>query len=186
MFEVRHEVQFEEVFQVTSPSKLNWENGAAEFCGLSIKIAARDYRLDFTTDVDLPGGKSCLSNPINVSVGPPSALSIVEEPGASDVYGGKAFIYQPLLHVVDAGGNIVERDSSSRVLASLYSNPRDGTLQPFNMTEVTVEEGITRFKKLYIAEAGERYRFKYSLWSASSRGVFEPTNITALGKWSVV
>ena len=181
-FQVLHEVKFEEIYQVISPSKLSWENGIAEFDGLSINTVGKGYRLKFTTDVNLPGGNTCISAKIEVSFGEPHALLVIDVPGLDDTFGGKAFIHQPLLHVVDAGGNVVQSDSSSRVVASFFSNPRRSALQPTDMTVVTVDKGVVRFKKLMIAEAAEGYRLQYSLLFAPKNGVLRPSNITAVGK----
>lgn len=176
-------MRFDEVYQVTvyqviSPHELNWTNGTAEFHGLSIKTVGNAHRLNFTTDVELPGGSNCVSSDITVNTGPPHALLVSEEQSSSDVYGGKAFINQPLLHIVDAGDNLVEADSSSRVFASLYNNPgKGGTLKPFGFTFATAEKGVVRFNNLYIAEAAKSYRLQYTL---------EQTNITAIGKCRVI
>jgi hypothetical protein len=174
VFELLHEVIFEEVYQVHSPKQINWINGTAEFYGLSINSCGDDHRLNFTTDVELPGGSNCLSNNIVVKTGPPHALLLIEEQNMSVVYGGKIFIHQPLLHIVDAGQNILESDSSSRVFASLYSNPGNrGILQPSEFTFATAKKGVVSFENLYIAKAAQSYRLQYTL---------ERTNITTVGK----
>lgn len=168
-----------------SPSIKDWENGIAEFRGISIKTAGYQYRLLFSTDFDLPGGNTCLSSEIAVDAGPPHSLTVIEEPTLGPVYGGKVFIHQPLLHVVDAGNNIVDADSSSRVAVFLYSNPTNAILQPIDMTVTRAENGVVRFKKLLIAQAGQGYRFQYSLLSGSSNDIYnlEHSNITALGEY---
>jgi hypothetical protein len=185
-FGVEQEVEFEELYQVISPDAMEWQNGVAEFRGISVKTAGYQQRLLFSTDLDLPGGNTCLSNDIKVEIGPPHSLVVIEDPIMSPVYGGKAFIHQPLLHVVDKGNNIVDTDSSSRVAVFLFSNPTRTALQPMDMTVIRVENGIARFKNLFLAKAGEAYRFHYSLWSGDEIRDLEHSNITTLGEYEVL
>jgi len=185
-FDIEQEVEFEELYQVISPDTKEWQNGVAEFRGISVKTAGYQQRLLFSTDLDLPGGNTCLSNDIKVEIGPPHSLVVIEEPIMSPAYGGKVFIHQPLLHVVDEGNNIVDTDSSSRVTVFLFSNPTNTVLQPMDMTVIKVEKGIARFKELFLAKFGEGYRFHYSLWSGNEIRDLEHSNITALGEYEVL
>ncbi len=171
---------FDEIHQVISPNEKQWENGTAEFHGLSIKTVGNSHRLNFTTDVELPGGSNCLSHNIVVNTGPPHALQVIEEQSSGGVYGGKVFANQPILHIVDAGNNLVVSDSSSRVFASLYSNPwggRGNTLKPPGFTYAIAQRGVIEFENLYISEAGKSYRLQY---------VLGQTNITIVGKLFVL
>lgn len=175
-----YDVDFDVAHQILSPNQLDWTNGTAEFHGLSIKTVGHSHQLKFTTDVNIPGGSYFLSENIHVTTGPPFALRVIEEQGLSEVFGGKAFVHQPLLHIVDAGGNIVESDSTSRVVASIYNNPitnGESVLHPSSSTIVKAEKGVVRFKSLSIAQAAKLYRLKY--W-------IQNTNITVVGEWNNV
>lgn len=184
-FEIEYEVEFEEIYQVRSPSTLPWENGIAQFYGISIQTADASYQLNFTTDIDLPGGNSFLSDPIYVQSGPPHEIFIIEEPGDGVPYGGKGFIYQPLLHILDAGGNVATQDSTSQVVIEFYSNPTGGNLLPLEQRVAAVEKGVVQFRNLCIDKAGEGYRLQYSLWSMDENGNLNYANITGLGKYAI-
>ncbi len=70
------------------------------------------------------------------------------------ITGGRAFLYQPRIHVVDVGGNIRVAESSLRVHVSLYNNPSDSALTPAHWTFVPVINGEAQFKQLISAKVG--------------------------------
>jgi len=170
-------------FQEDTPAYLSWENGVAEFHGLSIRSAGSDYRLKFITDLKLTGGNQTVSPTISVQVGKPLKLLVSEEPLTGQVTGGRAFIRQPFLQLLDAGANILSHDSSSKVLASLYNNPNDGTLYPYERTTAPVQNGTAQFKHLSIDRAGVGYRIKYVLWTNDSSGKMNETDIVSYGSF---
>lgn len=184
-FAVIKEVDFTEVYKVINPSTLEWKDSIAEFQGITINRAGYGYHLLFSTDLDLPGSRECHSKPIDVLVGNPVKLRIIEEPGMSRVYGGKVFLHQPLLHVLDKGNNIVKSDSSLWVAATLYSNPTKTLLQPTEPSIIHVKEGVAKFKHLFLEKASVRYRLKYFLLKGYSDDVrdLKATNVTVLGKY---
>lgn len=183
---VMSEVELDESHIVLSPTSKRWINGIAEFEGVSVKKAGVGYQLQFTTDIELPGGNYCLSKSFDVFAGNAHELKVIEEPYMSNVYGGKVFLNQPLLHVVDAGGNIVqESDSDSVVIAELFQNPTHVIVEPRNGTVVKVKDGIAQFENLFIAKAGKGYIFRYSLHPFAPQSFQQRMNpnITVHGKF---
>ncbi len=170
------------MFAEESPSSVVWIDGLASFGDTYIRTKGT-YHLNFTTDIALPGTNHCLSKPITVHIGKPNELVVLEEPDRSKVYGGKAFDYQPRLHIIDKGGNLVTFDSTSNVVATLYSNPSNGTLFPPERRVTIASGGIVQFKHLHIDKAGVGYRMIYELFTvqAHSKMIIE-TNITSHGK----
>jgi hypothetical protein len=184
-FAVIKEVNFTEVYKVISPSKLEWRDGVAEFHGISINRAGYGYHLLFSTDLDLRGSRECQSGAIDVLVGNAAKLRIIEEPGMSRVYGGKVFLHQPLLHVLDKGNNIVKSDSSLWVAAILYGNPTKTPLKPREPIITHVKEGVAKFKNMFLEKAGEGYRLQYFLLEGYSDDIHDmkASNVTVLGKY---
>lgn len=161
---------------------VTWKDGIASFDGTYINNAGI-FNLNFTTDLNLPGSQQCSSKPISVHIGEPNELIVLEEPIKSTVYGGKPFHYQPKLHIIDRGGNIVKSDFTSNVVVSLYSNPSNASLSPPTSKVANAYEGIVQFKHLNIDKAGVGYRMMYELFVIDTyNNIFIETNITTLGK----
>lgn len=169
-------------FDEESTDSYPWENGSAEFNGLSIQKAGVDYRLKFITDLFLPAGNETVSPPFVVQIGEPCSLVILDEPFRTQVKGGRAFHYQPLLQLVDAGGNVLQKDSSSIVIAQLYNNPTNGTLYPDERRTTSLKNGTIQFRHLSIDKSGLGYRIKYVLWRKNSSGKYNETEIIAYGE----
>lgn len=151
------------------------------FEGISINKVGT-YKLNFTTDLNLPGRNYCTSNEIFVNVGEPNELIIVDEPSTT-VYGSKAFNSQPRLIIVDHGGNLVKMDSTSRVVISLHSNPSNASLSPILNRVAIASEGVVQFKHLSLDKAGSGYRFLYELFTFDiDKGYLIETNITTVGE----
>lgn len=169
------------MFDEDSPSSLQWKDGLASFNGALINSAG-EYKLNFTTDLDLPGSRQCFSDLISIEIGEPYELIILDEPKVR-VYGGKTFETQPRILIVDKGGNALKMDSSSKVVVSLYSNPSNSSLSPLINTVAMPSQGIVQFKHLRINKAGVGFMFMYELFinSKTESGLFR-TNITTLGK----
>lgn len=165
-----------------SPNTMRWSNGTAEFEGLSIDVAQEGYQLNFSTSISLSGPSFCLSDPISVQAGEAEGLVEIEGPHMGPVYGGKVFVHQPVLHLVDAGGNIATNDNASLVSISLYEHLSNASIFPIDKTVVTSEAGVVRFRNLFINPSGNGYRFIYELFSLMDDGSYIRTNITHLGK----
>lgn len=159
-----------------------WASGVVSFDGAVINTVGR-YRLNFTSDLDLPGRTYCITNFISVEIGDPSTIIIRDEPNKGRIFGGQAFEVQPSLIVVDKGGNELRDDSSSIVIATLYSNPMNGTLSPLSNTVGKVSKGVVQFQQLTIDKAGYGYRIIYELFLVNDNNqTAVQTNITTLGK----
>jgi hypothetical protein len=102
------------------------------------------------------------------------------EPGKSRVFGGEVFLMQPVVHVVDSGGNLVNSDSSSVIAVSIFSNPASGELSPKENLIAPVQSGIARFSRLMINKAGKDYRLVY--YHLSNDGETQGTGISIIGR----
>jgi hypothetical protein len=168
--------------QLTNQRTMIWSNGTAQFEGLSIDVAQERYQLNFSTTIPLDGPSFCLSDPIHVQAGEPEGLVEVEGPHMSSVHGGKTFAHQPVLHLVDAGGNIAIKDNTSLVKISLYDNPSNASLFPTDKTIAKADAGVARFRNLFINAYGNRYRFIYEFFSLADDGTYIRMNTSTTGK----
>ena len=85
--------------------------GVATFSGLGLNALVGSYTLTFTDATDATGPSSP-STSITVSVGAAAKLAFATAPGAGAV-SGVALTPQPVVDVVDSGGNIVPTDTST-------------------------------------------------------------------------
>jgi len=138
-------------------------SGVDAFSGLSINSAGTGYTLVAASS----GLTSATSSAFNIAVGTPSQLSFTTQPGNGS--GGSALGTQPVVKVLDAGGNIVTSSSASIALA-IASNPNSGTLGG-GLTTVTAASGVAAFSALSIDKAGSGYTL-----AASSSGVTSSTS----------
>ena len=87
--------------------------------------------------------QAATSNSFNITPGPPSRLAIQTQPPAVAT-AGVPFVPQPVLSVLDAGGNIVTTDNSTVVTASRLAG--SGTLQ--GTLTATAQKGVVKFANL--------------------------------------
>ena len=185
-----------------------FSNGTATFTNLAIDVVGTNYTLQITTHnltTNLTGPTVCTSSPITVMVGDMAFLDLVEDPSLSSssdststtsmVTGGKAFVIQPLLHVLDAGRNLVIDNSFHnmtttttstpavcRVLATVENNPTNATLSPKGGEWALVQpNGMVQFRDLRLDKAGVGYKFRYDLY-CEENNVRVETNVTTWGK----
>jgi hypothetical protein len=118
--------------------------GVATFSGLSINTAG-SYTLS-AADGQLTGATS---GSFAVAVGSATRVVFATQPGGAS--GGTAFGTQPVVDVVDAGGNIVSTDGSS-VTVAIGSTTAGGTLA--GTATVTATDGAAAFAGLSINKAG--------------------------------
>ena len=85
-------------------------NGVATFTTLGLNALVGSYTLTFTDTADAAG--SVTSAPISVTVGAAKALAFGTAPAAGAV-SGAALTPQPVVDVVDSGGNTVTTDTST-------------------------------------------------------------------------
>ncbi|TMW60197.1 hypothetical protein Poli38472_000239 [Pythium oligandrum] len=137
--------------------------GMGTFQGLYIDVAGSPYYLRYTTDLVLEGGSIVDTNPFTVAEGLCNNLVLAKTP--KEATGGKAFSIQPVAKLIDAGGNLLEADSSSIVRVAIASNPSGGTLSPSSLLKARVEKGIAIFRGLRIDKAGEDYTLTFTLFT---------------------
>jgi MYXO-CTERM domain-containing protein len=130
--------------------------GNIDFTGLGIDLVGTGYQLEFTATID---GSPVLrtSTDIEIETGPAAGLMIVDQPGGAVV--NEAFTTQPLLHIVDAGGNHVDTDNGTAVTADLVAGPSatlGGTLS------VDSVDGVVEFTDLEIDTVGTGYVIEFS------------------------
>ena len=137
------------------------KRGLANFQGLYINEAGRNYSLRFSTDVMLDGRAEVDSNEFTVGVGKAANIVLINDASVGSVFGGKSFAPQPRVEVHDAGGNILVDDSSSAIRVSIYNNPSRGQLSPVSATIGILQKGVVQFRSLSIDKAGIGYKLKF-------------------------
>ncbi|KAJ0410598.1 hypothetical protein ATCC90586_007431 [Pythium insidiosum] len=152
-------------------------NGVATFSGLYIDRSGSPYALMYTvTGVHLPGGDFTVTNPFTVAAGVCTDLVLKSWP--VEATGGKAFGVQPVLQLIDAGGNVLLDDSSSYIRASIASNPSGGALTPVESVRAYVRRGVAIFRSLKIDRAGNDYALAFKLYvRAAGQSGWEETEI---------
>lgn len=135
-----------------SLSRIRIQAGYATFEGLKINEVGSGYRLRIVgEDMDNYEFAFAISSAFNVVIGPPYTLGIVGAPSSGT--GGTPFSLQPLLRVVDLGGNLIPNWSRGSVRVSVNK----GELLPNSALEVPVRNGYIQFSGLYINEASSGY-----------------------------
>ncbi|RLN64304.1 hypothetical protein BBP00_00003556 [Phytophthora kernoviae] len=140
-----------------------YTNGIARFRGVFIDVAGSPYKLRYTTDLVLDGGNTVVTNPFTVAQGVCNKVVIMNAPTAAK--GGKAFSIQPVLKLIDSGGNTLEADSSSLVRVSIAANPSRGALKPTDALIAYVRKGFAVFRGLKIDKAGSGYSLRFTVYN---------------------
>ncbi|KAJ1454589.1 hypothetical protein M885DRAFT_588046 [Pelagophyceae sp. CCMP2097] len=160
-------------------------DGVAVFKGLTIdRIGAYVLRI-VAEDADLFGFAFALTAPFTVVVGVP--FSMVLQGFPSGGLGGSVFTVQPLLFVVDRGGNRVIGLSEGTISAAILDsedNPRPvatAVLRPSTRLTRPIIGGACAFIQLFINEASAGYRLAFTAQDVVLLGgqtVFLPYDIT--------
>lgn len=120
-----------------------------------------------------------------VFVGPPHALRVVTHIGDA-WFGGQPFGQQPVISVVDAGGNWLRNVTGMTVTAVLdtsFSNSSNASL--IGHTSALVERGIAEFDDLEVTRPGKRYRMIFT----TTAGLFDTVDyfdVVYSAEWSVM
>ena len=122
-----------ELYSPTEEYDVPMINGTAVFTDLTIDFAGLGYVLGFSTDYAIPIA-AVNTSAFTVGVGPTAALVLLQEPEGAR--GGIPFSQQPIVALVDAGGNINTADNRSWVRAEIANNPSLGTLSPQYLSRV--------------------------------------------------
>ena len=150
-------------FQLTVPIVA----GVGEFDGLMIDKVGPLYKLQYSVDANplfpnpylWTGSVIGYSPSFDVVLGAPFALKLIQS--ASDAWaGGTPFQNQPIVGLIDGGGNIIITDSTNTVTAEISVNPTGYPL--LGVTVITFDLGVAVFKNLAIEKQSSGYRLKYS------------------------
>ncbi|KDO30160.1 hypothetical protein SPRG_05352 [Saprolegnia parasitica CBS 223.65] len=169
---------------LTPPSAqiATFSHGVATFQKLQIDRTGGPYTLIFTCDATLllPGGSSLTTRPFVVATGPPTQMAIVAHPLSA--FGGQAFMVQPTLQLLDAGGNLLSTEPKMLVTAAIYANPSGGRLYPTLETNASVVHGVASFKNLRIDAAGPGYVLRFAVISHNlTYDMYSETGLFVLG-----
>jgi hypothetical protein len=129
-------------------------NGVATFSDLAIDLAGTGYTLTFTA----AGLVSATSNPVDIAVGPAAALLVITQPAGG--VAGSALITQPVVAVVDAGGNTIALDNTTQVSVAIVAGTTGAVLS--GNSTVTASAGLATFTDLAISLAGNSYQLEFT------------------------
>ncbi len=147
--------------QIVAGSTATASAGVVTFAGLAIDLAGTGYTLDFSAS----GLTGATSATFNVTVGPPAALAIATQPGGASI--GVPFTTQPVIHVVDAGGNLVTSDNTTQVTAGISTGTgATGAVLGGLNNPATATGGVVTFTDLEINLAGTGYTLDFDDGSA--------------------
>jgi hypothetical protein len=133
-------------------------NGVATFAGLSVDRIG-SYTLTATTNA---GAFTTASSTFTVTVGPATQLAFQAQPGGAMT--GATLSRQPIVQLLDAGGNVVTTDSTHTVTLALAA-PGGATLG--GTTTLTLVRGVATFTNLNVNLAGS-----YNLTASTNAGAF--------------
>ena len=122
------------------------------FTDLGVRPASKSFRLFFNTTLptEPPLGEA-QSDSFVLSVGEMAALRIATQPGSG--FGGQVLVTQPLVHVVDAGGNLLtETPFWMAVTAHALSGGNERPPDIFAGGEVAVRNGAAASETLAVAQ----------------------------------
>jgi protocatechuate 3,4-dioxygenase beta subunit len=128
---------------------LNATNSVANFTGVKVDKIGNGY----TFVASSPGLTNATSNSFNITEGTPTQLSFQTQPGNGT--GGNDLSVQPIISILDAGGNIVSSATNSISLA-IGNNPAGGTLSA-NTNPFNAMNGLATFSGVKIDKAGNGY-----------------------------
>jgi len=137
-------------------------DGVAVFSNLTIDKMGAGY----TLTVSAEGLTSATSASFDVEVGSPTRVRFATQPAGA--FGGTPFVTQPVVDVMDAGGNIVAGGVVDVVVA-IGVNPANGHLA--GTKALTTSTGRATFTDLKIDKAGQGYTLDVSAaglaWNSS-------------------
>lgn len=138
-----------------------FEDGLAVFANLTIREVGDNYRLLF--EVEGLAVRAVVSQPLNITRGPPAQLVVSNQPGLAD--GGRPFRAQPAVQLQDAGGNVVETENSTAVTVSLVlDNATSPTAELWSSLDftTTMVAGTATWTDLAIDLAGLGYVLRFN------------------------
>lgn len=127
--------------------------GVVHFAGCKISLIGSGYILKAT---DVTDGLTTMSNPFDITAGPPSKIVFTTPPGGGNA--GTAWTAQPVVTIEDAANNTVTTDANT-ITVSIGTNPSGGTLSTCTSTTTA---GVATFSGCKINKAGNGYTLKAS------------------------
>ena len=156
--------------QLLGTTRVQVLEGRAIFRNLAPGTAmSRPVALNFTVFSSASGTwfrtrMQVISEPFHVRAGPVASFQIVDQPGHA--LGGEALFRQPVIALVDGGGNLAVDTSDFAVWAALRNASSEfATLRGNRL--VRVKESIATFTDLLVDMAGEGYALEFFLSKAS-------------------
>ncbi|CEG49796.1 hypothetical protein L917_05299 [Plasmopara halstedii] len=169
------------VLQPAAILNVSISGGIGRFSGIYIEPAGSPYRLRYTTDLILSGGNTVVTNFFTVAASECNRL--VLESSLGEARGGKAFSIQPVLMLLDTGGNLLVADSSSKVSVAIAANPSRGTITPIDRLTVFVRKGMAVFRGLKIDKAGNGYSLRFTLYTkVQGKKLWINTNVSVVSE----
>jgi hypothetical protein len=162
----------------TKTVAVNTGTGLATFSGLSIDSTGNGYTLTATGNTVSTTPGVVVSSGFDVTMGPAVKIAITTQPGAGT--GGSPLTTQPVVTLLDAGGNRVTGTSQSITFA-IQNNTGGGVLSGTNPVSVNTSTGQAAFTNLSIDKIGNGYTLTATGNSLStSPGVIisSPFNVT--------
>lgn len=130
------------------------------------------------------------TNPFFITEGAPRRLIVVRGPEA-DIAGREPLSPQPIIALVDAGGNIIRSEHQHYITASLVESPSGAPL--LGTTTIKLEAGVAQFTDLAIENPAHTYVIKftstavYGVPQYAAADVFPlEVNITFASRYSAV
>jgi hypothetical protein len=147
-------------------------SGTANFTDCAIDKAGTAYQLRA-----IAGTLQLDSSSFNVVVGPPAMVSFSQQPGGSPT-GGVAFVTQPSVLVIDAGGNAVSATNVALTITPLTGTSGAALSCPSTTLNTLAANGsgLAAFTDCAINKAGTGYQLRATAGSAhQDSGAFDVT-----------
>ncbi|MQF49162.1 hypothetical protein FIM08_04635, partial [SAR202 cluster bacterium AC-647-N09_OGT_505m] len=140
---------------LSGTTTLNAINGIATFTDISVSTTGAGLALTASSI----GLTSATSSSFAVLAGDASAVSVVTQPG--NATSGTAFTTQPVIHIVDAQGNLTA--SPGNVTSTISGGTGDSDANLSGTTTVAAVDGIATFTNLSIDKAASGYTLTFSV-----------------------
>ena len=152
---------------------VDFNQGVASFYGLNVSHIGGPYTIMFNATSQInyrtsPNGFDGFvvgyTDPFYVAEGKPRRLEVLRRPFA-DVAGRTPFQPQPVIALVDAGGNIIRSENTNYVTASLFSTTHsDGAsnIELLGTKTIKLKNGIAQFIDLALEDAALEYVIKFT------------------------
>ena len=155
---------------------VDFHMGVAKFPGLNVSHVGGPYTLSFNASSQSatrasPNGWNGhvigSTKPFYVDEGKPRRLEVLRRP-SMDVAGRMPLEPQPVIALVDAGGNIVRSESSHYVMVELVSTTHpdgiesNGGVVLLGIKEIKLEGGIARFENLALEDPAQEYVLRFT------------------------